>query len=401
MTRSEELVHRLCKSTFLSMWSLPSPMGKDPRKELCDVLVVCDPDVIIFSVKEIAFKESPDISTGMDRWTSRAVKASIKQLYGAERYLKRVDSVKDRDGAEWLYLPPMERRRVHRIAVALGSRGEVPISDGDAGKGFVHVLEEKGLIALLTELDTISDFVDYLGRTEAFLEKGRLLVMGLENLLGFYLQQGRQYPEGVDLMVIQDDIWEGVTAQDDFTRRKEAEKISYLWDEMIELVLREHDPALSAGFGDEDDPNPRVERVARIMARETRFARRLLAQAFQEFHQGKEIRSRIVGSPSGVTYVFLTRPRGWNRKARSAELLGRMFIARGTYPGAIQIVGIATEEYEPGSGLSLDVAGLHKETWTAEDQAEMEALKRKTGAFESPNWSRSHEEEYPPEAHGA
>ena len=376
-------------------------MGKDPRKELCDVLVVCDPDVIIFSVKDITYKESPDISTGMDRWTSRAVKDSIKQIYGAERYLKRVDRVRDRNGAEWLHVPPVERWRVHRIAVALGSKGEVPITDGDAGKGFVHVLDEKGLLALLTELDTISDFVDYLRRTEAFLAKSQLLVMGLENLLGFYIQRGRQYPKDVDLMVIQDDIWEGVTGQDDFARRKEVEKVSYLWDGMIEHVLGEHDPALSGGSGDEDEPNPRVERVVRIMARETRFARRLLAEAFREFHQGKEIRSRIVGSPSGVTYVFLARPKGWNRKARMAELLARMFIARGTYPGAIQIVGIATEEYEPGAGLSLDVAVLHKETWTADDQAEMEALKKDTGAFESPNWSESHEEEYPPKGHGA
>ncbi|WP_405282835.1 hypothetical protein V3331_13315 [Gaopeijia maritima] len=401
MTRSEELVHQLCRRSFLSMWSLPNPRGKDARKELCDVLVVCDPDVIVFSVKEVTYKESPDLSTGMDRWLSRAVKDSIKQIYGAERFLKRVDRVQDRTGADWLYLPPLERRRVHRIAVALGSRGEVPIADGDSGKGFVHVLEENGLLALLGELDTITDFVEYLRKTEAFLENGQLMVAGLENLLGFYLQQGRAYPRDVSLMIVEDDIWSGLKDQEDFVRRKAAEQVSYLWDALIEHILGENEPTLSVGYGHERDPNPRVEQVARIMARESRFARRLLAEAFREFHQGRNIRSRMVGSPSGVTYVYLARPKEWPREARTEELLARMFIARGTYPGATTIVGIATEEFSPGSGFSLDVAVLEKDSWTDEDQAEMDELVRTTGAFASPDWSERNEVEYPPGEEGS
>jgi hypothetical protein len=57
VTESEELVYRLCTKSFLSLWSYPNPRGKR-GKELCDILVVCEPDIIIFSVKEAAFKDT-------------------------------------------------------------------------------------------------------------------------------------------------------------------------------------------------------------------------------------------------------------------------------------------------------------------------------------------------------
>lgn len=249
----------------------------------------------------------------MERWTSRAIRSSIKQLYGAERHLRKAQQVRAKDGSGWLHLPKGNRRRVHRIAIALGSRGEIPIADGDQGRGFVHVLDEAGLNTLLSELDTVTDFADYLRRTEAFLDNTRVVVFGLENLLGLYLQNGRSYPVDTDLMIVQDDIWQRLVQQDDFQRRKAADGVSYLWDRMIEHIIRMNDPDLTEQIGNHHDRNPALEQVTRIMARETRFARRLLAQAFEEFHKAGTLRSRIVPSPSGVVYVYLARPLGWDR----------------------------------------------------------------------------------------
>ena len=140
----------------MSPWTIENPLGKEAGKELCDVLIVCDPDVVIVSVKDIEYKPTGDVTTGMQRWTARAVEASMKQIYGAERVLSRMNRVKAKDGTEWLHLPPKDRRRTHRIAVALGAKGEVAIADGDSGKGFVHVLDETGVFTL-AELDTITD----------------------------------------------------------------------------------------------------------------------------------------------------------------------------------------------------------------------------------------------------
>ena len=73
MTPTEELISKLCKETFLSFWSFPMPFVKK-GKELCDLLVVCDPDIIIFSVKDITVKESGNLSIDIE-----CIETSIKK----------------------------------------------------------------------------------------------------------------------------------------------------------------------------------------------------------------------------------------------------------------------------------------------------------------------------------
>lgn len=395
MTPSEEFVAKLCQQSFLSSWSTANPIGKERGKELCDVLVVCDPDIVIFSVKEIEYKATENTTVGMQRWTDRAVKASIKQIYGAERALGLLTRITARDGSPWLPLPPKERRSVHRVAVALGSKGEIPIIADGAHKGFVHVFDEKGISTVLAELDTITDFVQWLQKTEEFLDQTQIIMSGVEDLLGLYLHHGREYPHQADLMIVGDDLWSGVSAREEFKRRKEADRDSYFWDALIEHIAATHDPALTQAIGSTDDPEPSAEGVIRTMAREDRFSRRMLSQAFLEFHRARLNRSRMVRAPSGVVYVFLAPPHTTNRVDRRNELLARMFIARGMNQNSTTVVGIATEEYDPGKGSSTDAALYKKPEWTTEDQARMEDMQRNTGAFAKPRWTSQHVDEYP------
>src|SRR5215471_13490663 len=92
MTRSEELVFRLCTRSFFSLSSFAHPRGKKGR-ELCDILVVCDPDVIILSVKEIKPKAANEGGTDWARWRREAIEASVRQIYGAERWLRSATHV--------------------------------------------------------------------------------------------------------------------------------------------------------------------------------------------------------------------------------------------------------------------------------------------------------------------
>lgn len=200
MTKSEELVYNLCTRSFLSLWSYPNPQGKN-GKELCDILVVCEPDIIIFSVKEVAFKDTGD-SVGWERWRRTAIDESCSQIAGAERWIQRNARVITKDGEPGLDFPVCSR--LHRIAVALGSQGKVPMTFGDFGRGFVHVLDEESLNTLMGELDTISDFVKYLVDKEAFYRAGKLTLFdggGEEDLLALYLASGRKFPEEPDLIV--------------------------------------------------------------------------------------------------------------------------------------------------------------------------------------------------------
>ena len=311
--------------------------------------------------------------------------------------------VKQRDGRPSVKLPPKPVRRIHRVAVALGSKGEVPMRFGDLGKGFVHVFDESTVSILLRELDTITDFVDYLAEKEEFLsgDAVSLILTGEENLLALYLHNGRSFPVGPDLLIIGDDLWSGISARDEFLARRRADEESYVWDRMIEHLISESDPDLQfrlptgASFSKHDSPGERLERVVRVMAREDRFARRILAKAFVEFIRAGNIRSRTMFSPSGVYYVFLVHRHGYDRSARAAELLGRCFIVRGLNQDATLVVGLATEQYGTGEGFTLDACCYEKAVWTSEDQRTLEALQKATGAFVNPRLTPVDEDEFP------
>ncbi|SRR5216683_3811485 len=161
VNRSETFVLQVCERSFLSMWCYNNPLHKKGT-ELCDLLVVCDPHEIIISVKESELNVEKDSSVAHTRWKKKAIEDSIKQIFSAERRLKSKIYVTRKDGSRGVDLPDPSSRRIHRIAIAFGSRGEVPISSHKSAKGYVHVMTDTSFSDVLTELDTITDFVNYL-----------------------------------------------------------------------------------------------------------------------------------------------------------------------------------------------------------------------------------------------
>jgi hypothetical protein len=237
-TIAERFVAEHCEATFLSLWGMANPVGKDLGKELCDYLVVCEPDIVIISVRDIRLSENPS-KVVADRWRRQAVERSAKSVYGAERLLERVTEVRSRTGRV-MRLPPPDQRRVHRVCVAFGSHGKISVSIGNFGKGFVHVLDEVGFPSLLRELDTIKDVLDYLESKRVFFESGRKVMFpGEENLLAFYLFNDRSFPDGPDLIVLDDTLWPGLLSKERYRARREADRASYAWDNLIEYVTKD------------------------------------------------------------------------------------------------------------------------------------------------------------------
>jgi len=272
---------------------------------------------------------------------------------------------------------------------------------GDLGKGFVHVFEEGSLHLVMSELDTITEFVEYLrAKEDQYVQSDdQMLIEGEENLLAWYLHHGRTLPRGADLLIVQDGLWNEVTAKPEWKARKAEDQSSYFWDGLIEDLTSEFYPDLVPDpMGLLRDPRAEGEVVVRTMARETRFARRMLSDTFLEFlnlaRQGTH-RSRMVGSPSGVVYVFLARPASTNRETRIAELATRCFIARGMRQDAATVIGIATEVPGSGGGVSFDVCRIHKPEWSDEDAQELSRLQERTGAFKEAVWSSEHVKELP------
>ena len=391
---AEEFVYRVCKHSFLSLWSYANPQGKEPGKELCDILIVCDPHVIIFSVKEIKVTNSGNPEIDWTRWRQRAIKKSCKQIYGAERRIKSSTKVIKQDRTPGLILP--NTPCIHRVAVALGSQGKVPIEFGDFGKGIVHVFDEISFSFILRELDTISDFVAYLSDKEKLYLSGvrTVLAGGEEDLLALYLSNDRTFPFACSTLVIEDSLWKDFISGPQYYAKKRVDADSYAWDKLVEIFCQDILQGRLTSHGSLTD----MEIAIRVMARENRFNRRLLGRAFLEAIQSsgeKRIRSRMVQPHSDVTYVFLVVPHEVDRHLRQVELQNRCYIARGLNPEKRTVVGIATEQPETGKGFTLDLRYLYKEAWTDADQDRLETMQQNLGYFSNPVIWSIQEDEYP------
>jgi hypothetical protein len=392
LNAAEEMVYKLCRKSFLSLWSYANPRQKPNGKELCDVLVVSEPDIIIFSVKHINLRKKGDMQVNLERWKRRAIEESVAQLYGAEKTLRGLSHVVKNDSSLGVSLPDASNARIHRVAIALGSEDAIGMPYGDFGRGFTHVFDEPATTVLLNELDTINDFVKYMRDKEQFLQSAELDCEGSEeDLLAMYLHYGKQFSPNHDLIVVKKGIWKAFQAKQEYMNKKEADKESYAWDGVIEIFCRDilHDN-LEFSSGPTES-----ERAIRTMAREDRFARRIIGKSFTDFlDNSHKIRSRKMRSPSGVVYVFLATPHGFPRETRQAELSNRCFVARGL-TGATMVIGLATEQYTKGLGFSFDLVNLYKPEWTPKDQELMERMQHDLGYFVNPVQTKNSIDEYP------
>ena len=217
---------------------------------------------------------------------------------------------------------------------------------------------------------------------------------GEENLLALYLHFGRKLPENYSSVFIEGKVWDSFIKKPEYLRKKKEDKISYLWDDIIEDISKN---VLKGDFKFNRKPDD-GEAILRIMAREDRFSRRILGKLFAEFihlSSKNKVKSTMLRSPSGVIYVLLALPHKVDREYRRAELRSRCFIARGLNLDCKTVIGIATEQSKPGVGHSFDLRYLYLPIWTEELQKQMESLQKGTGFFVNPAKSEAHEDEYP------
>jgi hypothetical protein len=98
-TIAERYLKRLCEHSFLSLWSyasvyrdqFDSPTAKI-GKEVCDLLVVFENHIIIFSDKDCVYPDGENEELNWRRWYKRAVQKSTEQIWGAERWINPIRS---------------------------------------------------------------------------------------------------------------------------------------------------------------------------------------------------------------------------------------------------------------------------------------------------------------------
>jgi hypothetical protein len=461
VTPSERFLNILCTKSFLSIWSYSNLFTNEGRKkdkgagkELCDLLVIFEDDILIFSDKCIEFKERENITISWSRWFKNAIIKSANQLYGAEQWIRKFPDriYLDRfcQNKFPLTIPDRSKARFHRIAVALGVKDACkkyfggngsgsliinsdlegkehfnrPFNIGhvNRGKGFVHVLDDFTINTVLQELDTISDFVTYLNKKEAFLTQPYPIVVatGEEELLAVYLTKLNEngdhdfiIPEkNLAGVSFQEGFWGNMVRNPKYVVKKREDRISYTWDKLIEHFIASANEQQS-NISDLS-PFQIQEQALRVMASESRFRRRQLGYSFINLIENtpsdkRAARLFISNDFQKTAYVFLIFPPLDNqtysnyRDERKALLYAYCKVAKLiTEEKNLKtefVVGIATEP-KGSNGGSEALVVIESKYWTQDMHDEAKIIQKEASLFleENIKYTKFNIKEYPDSA---
>lgn len=257
---SENILSTLCEKTFLKLWSYPSLFRDDGLesngvgKELSDLLIVFGSEIVIFSDKLTVFQTENDVNIAWGRWSKRAISDSIKQLIGAKKWIiKHPEKIfLDHDcKKKFPFLEGKDIFNFHLIAIANGlpSTKRIIINTSKAEKlpfevennhsnHFIHIFDTEAFKNLTIELDTSSDFINYLNaRRETLLNVSDIYCVGEENLLAEYLLREditSSVFKNKKGKIVSDCEYNELINSHDYKNGKILDKKSYIWDYLID-----------------------------------------------------------------------------------------------------------------------------------------------------------------------
>ena len=377
MTLSEKYVAELCEKSFMPFWSFPNPLGKN-GKELCDVLIVCGDHIIIISVKDIRISQHKDASVVYDRWVKKAVDDSAEQIFGAERFLSTVNEVSLKNRKSKIKLPEKGVRKIYRVAIAFGSPDEFPLPMGFFEKGFVHVFDEQSTFIVLSELDTITDFTDYLTAKEEFLSKHHILVPREVDFLALYIDTALDLDIPDDSVISSDGLWRAYSQSEEYEKWQKDIVVSRIWDFMIQQMHKIHITDETA-----DSRRWELEEAIRTINLESRMNRMVLGETLDDAIK-KKVLARITKPLSGATHAYVLMPlndKNWQEKEGELEL--RCIVARYENPEVRRIIGVSIGSNSKGDScfdiFMVDVAELDETFITTAKR-----IKKELGYFNNP-----------------
>ncbi len=455
---SEEYLGRLARGTFLSLWSYQN-LYRSVAKELADLVVFCGSFVIIFSDKRVKFQEDIPLEIAWQRWYNRAVLSSVKQLRRASGWIIRHPDRIFRDARCLERVTEFDQAgqlEVFKVAVANGAAeaclrhfgqgsGSLVVSplensqkpepfcignpskDGDC----VHVFDEAHLHVILQELDTVTDFVEYLRARQRIIQDGRLAISASEeDLLAVYLKDvnehglhdwvidsGKSLKDG-EFIGVEEGAYSGIRDAPEYVRKKLADRKSYFWDDLIERFAKNLRNGslvpVPGSLGAMDGGDGGAELALRYMALEHRLARRNHSEAFLDAFESldenggnrffRAILDEKLEKETGFCFLLLKRsavPKNVSfeeyREFRSGMLSAYAEGLAERNRHLKRVVGIATEG-ELGGTRSEDLILFEPNGWCEET---IKNLRQREAGFEifrsDLSFNRFGTKEYPEE----
>lgn len=444
LNESEKYLSKLCRRTFLSLWSFPN-LFRQRGSELCDLLVACGDDIVIFSDKACQYPNTGDPQLDWTRWFKRAVTASAKQLWGAEQWIKHhPDRIFQDSKCENILRKPITltaETKIHLVLVAHGASAACvetyngsgsliidniikgtenhtepfKVGDVDPDRTFIHILDDFSLDILLETRDTIDDFTSYLKKREHLLRSRlRIYSPGEEEMLAHYLKEMNENGEHDFIFPATDQpgyafkvgIWEDFKTHPLRLAQLHADQTSYFWDELIERFNR-HTIGDTQYFVTEGGYTD-AEKAIRFLAQESRFNRRMLAQSLIESIQTtprhlKRIRVGAAGRKNlyYVTLLFPYLPEYYQanydlyREYRRFYLTATVQVIRLLNPQAEHVVGIAMESGLKPTASSEDLVYFDCSGWNAELEIQVQQDQKELGILLKPKKIEISHKEYP------
>lgn len=307
--QGEEAVNKIAFDTYLKYWCFPNPKDEfGDKKEICDLLIIFQKHLIIISIKNYSF------SGNYQRYFNSTLKKAIAQIHGAERKLfSKSNYLKFNHPETGIFeFNPIDYESVHRLIININT---IPLFHPGGletkNNEFSHVFNWDSFLGIVTELNTIPDFIGYLAERElAFKNKVFIMMLGQESdwsadvnkdfflyttellnerkkfvlfsgseldLLADYFFNERKfnrdlYSEELDGVNFQmDGKWEEYIEKEEVKNKKKEDKLSYFVDEFVKREV----------LYKKDSNNIKI---ATELLSLSRFERRIFGQTFFEFY---------------------------------------------------------------------------------------------------------------------
>lgn len=418
---SESFLKELADRTFLSLWAIPNTFYA-PGKELTDLIVPFGNDIIVISDKASRFAFGKPLELAWQRWYKATVVEGLRQLKTAVQRIERAPDTIFADGRARVPilhdLGPVAAKRFHLVAIARpdteppavpaawpgltyssdASPEPFEIGPLEIAGQVVHLFDGPTIDLLLEHLDTAPDFLAYLkGRARRlalpdehrFAEKDLLaaaLIGWEEELPGL--------PSVPPLETIVPGLWDMYSASETPVRRREMDGPS----KVIDRLIAAHHGEFEAGRALYDVPSfAQHEFAMRLLAAESRFARRIIAHELHDIVQEEDHSTywvSTVASPTMPTlrYIWLIHPdapEGMSNEVADttmqALLMDHILAIQGRFEQTL-VLGIALPDGR-GNDTSIIMAAHDKANWTERDYEESRKL-RESGVFDAPEASQ-------------